>query len=135
MIATGECNNGCYIIPKEISKKHMCAKVQYIFYACRHLVDMPSLDKRSIGNDEFSRLWNPLGRSLSIYWAFMTLRQESTINLSFINTFLLSFHFSFFFFVHMRTCYNCLQKCSKDTAQTKTVWHPIKSYLYKCEVA
>ena len=52
---------------EEKRKKHMCAKVQYIFYACRHLVDMPSLDKRSIGNDEFSRLWNPLGRSLSIY--------------------------------------------------------------------
>lgn len=127
---------GVILYTREKTKTDVCMrKFNIYFYACRHLVDMPSLDKRSIGNDEFSRLWNPLGRSLSIYWAFMTLRQESTINLSFINTFLLSFHFSFFFFVHMRKCYNCLQKCSKDTAQTKTVWHPIKSYLYKCEVA
>ena len=102
---------GVILYTREKTKTDVCMrKFNIYFYACRHLVDMPSLDKRSIGNDEFSRLWNPLGRSLSIYWAFMTLRQESTINLPFIYivfiyfTFLFTSHFLFLWWEHISFC-------------------------------
>ena len=126
-----------YILEKKLKLMCVDAKVQYIFLcvstSCRHALTRQTIDRK---------WWIFTALEISPGEIFVNILSIHDFaprinNQSFLHKYISPF-FSlliFFFFVHMRKCYNCLQKCSKDTAQTKTVWHPIKSYLYKCEVA